>query len=105
MNHKLAAAAGRLGRDVAGTLGTAHQAVIRDEVAVVATLERDDLDYVLVEHVQQIFHDTFIDTTWPACPRHTRHPLWYENGSWWCTQDQVAIAPLGELASPAASAG
>ena len=30
----------------------------------------------VVGDVQQYFHDTFVDTTWPACPRHPlRHPL------------------------------
>jgi hypothetical protein len=52
----------------------------------------------LVNDVQQYFHDTFVDTTWPACPRHPRHPLWYRAGSWWCVEDGVAIAPLGDLA-------
>jgi hypothetical protein len=50
-----------------------------------------------VNDVQQYFHDTFVDTTWPACPRHPRHPLWYRAGSWWCVQDGVAVASLGEL--------
>jgi hypothetical protein len=30
----------------------------------------------VVDDVQQYIHDTFIDTTWPACPRHPNHPLW-----------------------------
>jgi hypothetical protein len=40
----------------------------------------------------------FIDTSWPTCPRHRRHPLWFRDGAWWCETDDVAIAKLGELA-------
>jgi hypothetical protein len=50
-----------------------------------------------VDDVQQFLHDTFVDTTWPACPRHLNHPLWFRDGSWWCEADGVAIAKLGEL--------
>ena len=62
----------------------------------------DDADvYVqkVVDDVQQYFHDTFIDTSWPRCPRHPNHPLWFRDGSWWCDRDEVAIAKLGELES------
>ena len=51
----------------------------------------------VVNDVQQYFHDTFKDSTWPPCPRHGKHPLWYRNGSWWCVEDGVAIAKLGDL--------
>ena len=60
----------------------------------------------LVEDVQQDFHDLFVDVTWPACPRHPNHPLWYRDGAWWCETDGVAVARLGELAAlKAPSAG
>src|SRR5215203_4696310 len=32
-------------------------------------------DWKVVEDFQQLVHDEFIDTTWPACPLHHRHPL------------------------------
>ena len=51
----------------------------------------------LVDDVQQYFHDTFVDTTWPACPRHPHHPLWFVNGWWCCGGDP--LARLGELSS------
>lgn len=34
----------------------------------------EDLVVEAVEDLQQRLHDTFVDTTWPACPRHRRHP-------------------------------
>ena len=52
----------------------------------------------VVEDTQQAIHDDFIDTTWPRCPRHHRHPLWLHNGGWWCEEDGICIASLGELA-------
>jgi hypothetical protein len=50
--------------------------------------------------VQEEFIETFIDTTWPACPAHGGHPLFYHaDGWWWCEQDHVALCKLGELAT------
>jgi len=49
--------------------------------------------------VQQTVHHT-VNSTWPACPLHSKHPLWYEGGAWWCTQDHVRIAALGDLPAP-----
>ena len=53
----------------------------------------------VVEAVQQTAHEQFWDTTWPACPSHPHHPLWYDDDrrAWCCRQDGVAYAPLGEL--------
>jgi hypothetical protein len=75
-------AAQLLDRDVAQTLGERHRKIVRFEVGVVAMLDRSDLDDVLVEHVQQSVHHT-VNSTWPACPRHTKHPLWYQDGARW----------------------
>lgn len=85
-----------LERDVAQTLGDAHRRIVDFEARVVARLDRSDIDDVLVDHVQQSVHHE-VNSTWPACPRHKKHPLWYKDGAWWCTQDNVHIAPLGEL--------
>jgi hypothetical protein len=52
-----------------------------------------------VEDIQQWLMDTFVDTSWPTCPRHGRHPLWFHDGAWHCDLDRVALAQLGELAS------
>ena len=54
---------------------------------------------MVVEQVQEIFHDGFIHTTWPPCPRHHQHPLWLHGEYWMCEQDDVAVARLGELPS------
>jgi len=53
----------------------------------------------LVGSLQTYIHDMFIDTTWPACPKHSNHPLWFgRDDSWWCDRDDERVAPLGELA-------
>ena len=61
-----------------------------------------DLVVQAAEDVQQLLHDTVVDTTWPACPRHRRHPLWLGEDdagglAWRCPRDDAAIAPLGAL--------
>jgi hypothetical protein len=90
-----------LERDVAVTVGEAHRHRVRQRAAEVHTLEVDDLAAKLVDDVQQSLHDTHVDTTWPTCPHHLRHPLWYRDGSWWCEQLDEQIFPLGAL--PAAT--
>lgn len=87
-----------LERDVSRTVGESYRDLVQVMAANVRALGRDDFGDKVVEDVQQYFHDTFVDTTWPACPRHTNHPLWYRNGAWWCETDGVALARLGELA-------
>ena len=87
-----------LQRDVRATLGSAHRQLIADIVADVQQLDVDDKAEKVVNDVQQHFHDTFVDTTWPSCPRHAKHPLWYRDGAWWCVEDGIAIARLGDLA-------
>ena len=51
--------------------------------------------------MQQRLHDTFVDTTWPACPLHPHHPLWLDDGrdrpAWRCVTAEVEIAPLDAL--------
>jgi hypothetical protein len=55
----------------------------------------------VAEDVQQQLHDTLVDTTWPACPLHPRHPLWLDQDRpvWRCAQAVVDVAPLGSLPS------
>ena len=57
-------------------------------------------DQFVVDNLQQAAHDLFWDTTWPACPRHPNHPLWYdqERDAWCCRQDGSTVALLGRLA-------
>ena len=85
--------------DVVATLGEQHRHVVRNAIKYLDY--RGDLagyEDKVVENVQEEVQETFIDTTWPACPRHGRHPLWYhDDGSWWCEQDRVALCKLGEL--------
>jgi hypothetical protein len=60
-----------------------------------------DFDRELVDHFQQDVHDEQRDTTWPACPRHPNHPLWYDESrqAWCCQRDGATLVQLGELAS------
>ena len=57
-------------------------------------------DCAVVDGLQQAAHDLFWDTTWPACPLHLRHPLWYDEArqAWRCNQDSAVVTPLGHLA-------
>jgi hypothetical protein len=86
-----------LEHDVEKTVGNEHVGLVRDNVERMR-FTHDASAQQLVDDVQQNVHDRFIDTTWPACPRHRRHPLWFRDGAWWCETDDVAVAKLGELA-------
>jgi hypothetical protein len=57
-------------------------------------------DRAVVDGLQETAHDLFRDTTWPACPFHPRHPLWYDEHrqAWCCEQERAVVAPLGGLA-------
>jgi hypothetical protein len=87
--------------DVEATIGPGHEAVVGDNAVNVASFADDLVWYrdKLVEDVQQYFHDCFVDTTWPSCPRHPNHPLWLRGESWYCERDGETIAKLGELQS------
>jgi hypothetical protein len=86
--------------DVAATIGDNH----RNEIAEVACWVRvfadtpDDYEQRLVDDLQQWFHDAFIDTSWPNCPDHPHHPLWFSHGWWRCEQSEKRVAKLGALA-------
>jgi hypothetical protein len=86
-----------LQRDLVRTIGEAHRVLVVKTVERVGQLDIADPGAKIVDDVQQALHDTFVDTSWPACPRHARHPLWFREGAWWCEHDAVAIARLGEL--------
>ena len=94
-----------LEHDVVRTVGEPYRTLVRDVAARVLALTLDDPGEKVVEEVQQQLHDTFVDTAWPACPRHATHPLWYRGGAWWCEQDEEMIVPLGELGGLSRSAG
>jgi len=93
--------------DLRGTLSWTEDRAwtfVQLEADVQATYVDDAgwLAWHLTENIQQRLHDEFIDTTWPACPIHHRHPLWLneEDGGpwfWRCLETGQAIAPLGGL--------
>jgi len=86
-------------QDTAATLGRDFASSIRRRATNQRNHARDLDDYMqrVVDDVQQEFHDTYVDTTWPRCPRHPHHPLWFRDGWWRCERDDVAVAKLGEL--------
>jgi len=101
-------------RDAVPTLGERARAELHrlvanyEELAEEWMLNGDSLaeaqrsfDRFVIDGLQQAAHDLFWDTTWPACPLHSRHPLWYDESqqAWCCEQARVVVAPLGELAS------
>jgi len=92
--------------DVEVTLGTDHEDFIRREASMRRTIfnDTDTIDaepdqYLekVAEEIQQYFHDCFVDTTWPACPFHHRHPLWLHDGYWTCEQLGAPVARIGDL--------
>lgn len=91
----------RVERDVVSTRGEQHRGLVADLARNAEQLDIDDPHVKLVDDVQQVFHDEYIDTCWPACPRHVKHPLWYQDGGWWCEQDAVRVCDLGQLGSRA----
>ena len=60
-------------------------------------VDAEDYEQRVTEYVQQEFLDAHIDTTWPTCPFHTRHPLWIHKRQWVCEQLNVPVAPIGGL--------
>lgn len=86
-----------LENDVVATLGEPYRQIVRPAVQDLF-YEGPDYDEKIVDAVQEEIIETRIDTTWPACPRHGRHPLFYhEDGYWWCDQDRVPLCKLGDL--------
>lgn len=89
-----------LKRDIAATLGPSHQAIVDRHVKLVlsyADWPEDVIAAKIINDVQQEIHDTFVDTTWPHCPAHPHHPLWFEEGAWRCSERGAAVAALGDL--------
>ena len=87
-----------LRRDLETTGHADRLAWVDVEAARAAEFAEDAADLVqrIVDDVQQRLQDEFVDTTWPACPRHPNHPLEYSAGAWHCPRGGV-IARLGEL--------
>jgi hypothetical protein len=85
--------------DVEATIGTGFQDTIVEAAARLRLFAGDPVQYEdrVVEEVQQHFHDAFVDTTWPSCPYHPNHPLWYSDRSWRCERTHMRVARLGAL--------
>jgi len=84
-------------RDVVVTVGEEHAAYVVARAAALREFDLADTADKLVEDVQEEIHDTFVDTSWPECPRHGKHPLWYRDGAWYCDHLEEPVARLGEL--------
>ena len=89
-----------LSRDLTATIGAGHEEVAARNADRVRQFIGDADEYVarVVGDTQQDVHDLRIDTTWPECPRHGQHPLWFHDNAWWCERDRVPVADLGGLA-------
>jgi hypothetical protein len=96
-DHDEADVVSLLERDVEATLGTGHRDIIQTEAKRIREFVSDRDYYVekVVGNVQQYFHDCRVDITWPACPNHPNHPMWFENGLW--RADGGPVAELGKL--------
>lgn len=82
--------------DVVRTLGEAYTDLVRRNASRLREfVEVHEYFWRVVNDVQQQIHDEFIDTTWPRCPRHGNHPLWFRDEGWWCGEEM--IARIGEL--------
>src|SRR5262245_2489725 len=87
-------------QDLHATVGTGHDHFALNNAVRLRPFIDDARTYIqsVVDSTQQDIHDEFADTVWPKCPRH-EHPLWFRDDSWWCEQDEVSVARLGELES------
>ena len=98
-------------QDLASTVGPGHDSVVEEAAARIRlfTGAAADFEQRVVDDVQQYLHDNFIDTSWPRCPDHPNHPLWYSEKWWQCEKPGKAVAPLGGLsgegAEPRSSGG
>jgi hypothetical protein len=97
MTDELARLRALLEADVGATVGARYRPLV-GAVEARLTLGGPVEGSRLVEQVQEELQETWVDTSWPACPRHGRHPLEYhEDGWWWCDADRVAVCHLGAL--------
>jgi len=85
--------------DLHATIGSGHDQLVLQNASPLREFIDEPGQYIerVVEGTQQDIHDLFIDTTWPQCPRHHRHPLWLHAGSWWCEKDGIRVATVGGL--------
>jgi hypothetical protein len=90
-----------LSADLLATVGVGSTDIAIAEAARIRLFARTlpEFEQRVVDAVQQRLHDEFVDTTWPACPVHPNHPLWYSDAFWRCPVTGDGIARLGELAN------
>ena len=65
-----------LGHDLDETIGPGHQAAVKEAVARIRLFAdgSEHFEQQVVDDVQQLLHDTFVDTSWPPCPEHPYAP-------------------------------
>jgi hypothetical protein len=87
--------------DVEATIGLGHDEAIIEAAARRRLFAVVPASYVgdVVDDVQQYFHDAFVATTWPSCPFHPNHPLWFSDGHWRCERLGTPVAKLGALSA------
>jgi hypothetical protein len=87
--------------DVEATIGLGHDEAIIEAAARRRLFALVPAHYLgdVVDDVQQHFHDAFVDTTWPSCPFHPNHPLWFSDGYWRCERIDTPVATLGALST------
>jgi|SRR6266850_1300121 len=93
-------------QDLLTTVGPGFEDMAIEAAARIRLFAKTLPDYEqrVIDDVQQRLHDEFVNTTWPTCPLHQNHPLWYSKG-WWRCPKEGAIARLGELATNPRPAG
>ena len=80
--------------DIDTTIGPGHEGIVRANAKWLRQFVDGPLEYYadsVTDATQQEIHDGYIDTDWPRCPLHGRHPLWCHNGRWWCEKDDVLM--------------
>lgn len=92
-------AVAKLKRDVESTLGARYADIVDAHARRLLPFDWPAHSFAerLIGDVQQEFHDTFVDTTWPHCPAHPNHPLWFDDGVWRCNAGGTGFAALGDL--------
>jgi hypothetical protein len=64
-------------RDLLETIGCGHESAVEETISRIRMFADDpaDFEHRVVDDLQRFLHDTFVDTSWPACPDHPNHPL------------------------------
>ena len=72
-----------LSQDLNATIGPGHAGLAVENASRLREFVDEPAHYVerVVDDTQQDVHDFIIDTTWPRCPRHQRHPLWFRENA------------------------